>query len=202
MSLTAVDNSASKQNKNFMVPERPQVVKTEFIDGIIVEKPAANRWHNLIATNFAVAIGSRIHRGTCELYANDMQVRVGKNSICFPDVLVVNGEPVFADDNAELLINPTIVIEIFSGLSKSTDRAQKLEGFLSIPKIKECLLVNENEMRIEHYARQNAKQWIYRIYNERDDVITLESINCKLSLVEVYAQVKVKDSELSSKAVN
>jgi hypothetical protein len=35
-------------------------------------------------------------------------------------------------------------------------------------------------MRIEHYARQNAKQWIYRIYNERDDVISLESINCKL----------------------
>ena len=73
---------------------------------------------------------------------------------------------------------------------------------LAIPKIKDCLLVNENEMRVEHYARQNAKQWIYRIYNEREDVITLESINCKLSLAEVYAQVKLKESELSSKAVN
>ena len=78
----------------------------------------------------------------------------------------------------------------------------KLEGFLAVPKIKECLLVNEDEMRVEHYARQNAKQWIYRIYNEREDVITLESINCKLSLAEVYAQIKLKESELSSKAVN
>ena len=89
-----------------------------------------------------------------------------------------------------------------ASISKSTDRTQKLEGFLAIPNIKECLLVNENEMRVEHYARQNAKQWIYRIYNERDDVITLESVNCKLSLAEVYAQVKLKESELSSKAVN
>ena len=57
-------------------------------------------------------------------------------------------------------------------------------------------------MRVEHYARQNAKQWIYRIYNERDDVISLDSINCKMSLSEVYAQLKTKPAELSSKAVN
>jgi len=151
---------------------------------------------------FALAIGSRLSRGTSEFYAGDMRVRIGKHSVCFPDLVVVNGEPTFADANADLLLNPTVVIEIFSTISKTTDRMQKLEGFLAIPKIKECLLVNENEMRIEHYASQNAKQWIYRIYNERDDVISLDSVNCKLSLAEVYAQVKLSESTLSSKAVN
>ncbi len=199
MNQTSVETT---KNKNLPHAERRDVAKTEYLDGRIVTKPTANRWHNMIATNFTVAVGSRIHRSTCELYANDMQVRIGKSSICFPDVVVVNGEPAFADDSSQLLVNPTVVIEIFSSIAKSTDRQQKLEGFLAIPKIKECLLVNENEMRIEHYARQNAKQWIYRIYNERDDVITLESINCKLSMAEVYAQVKIGESELSSKAVN
>ncbi len=199
MNQTSIETIKSK---NIPHSERRDVVKSEFLDGRIVYKPNANRWHNMIATNFTVAIGSRIHRSTCELYANDMQVRIGKSSMCFPDVVVVNGEPAFADERSELLINPTVVIEIFSGIAKSTDRQQKLEGFLAIPKIKECLLVNENEMRVEHYARQNAKQWIYRIYNERDDVITLESINCKLSMAEVYAQIKLNVSELSSKAVN
>ncbi|MBK6749695.1 MAG: Uma2 family endonuclease [Pyrinomonadaceae bacterium] len=199
MNQTSIDTTKSK---NIPHSERRDTVKSELLDGRIVAKPAANRWHNLISTNFTVAVGSRIHRSTCELYANDMQVRIGKNSICYPDVLVVNGEPVFADETSQLLVNPTVVIEIFSSIAKSTDRQQKLEGFLAIPKIKECLLVNENEMRVEHYARQNAKQWIYRIYNERDDVITLESINCKLSMAEVYAQVKLNESELSSKAVN
>ncbi|MEP6946983.1 MAG: Uma2 family endonuclease, partial [Acidobacteriota bacterium] len=169
MSQTAADATTTKQIKSFTTAERRDVVKTELLDGKIMSKPAANRWHNLISTNFAIAIGSRIHRSTCEMYSNDMQVRIGVNSVCYPDLVVVNGEPVFADSSSEMLINPTVVIEIFSGLLKSTDRQMKLEGFLAIPKIKECLLVNENEMRIEHYARQNAKQWIYRIYNERDD---------------------------------
>ena len=202
MNHSSVDQSAAKQNKNFQTPERRDVLKNEFLDGTLVTKPAANRWHNLIVTNFAIAIGSRVQRSSCELYANDMQVELGRTSICYPDLTVVAGEPKFSDGTQEVLTNPTVIIEVFSNTSKSSDRQRKLEGFLAVPHIKECLLVNENEMRVEHYARQNAKQWIYRIYNERDDVISLESIHCKLSLAEVYAQVKVEVGELSSKAVN
>ena len=79
---------------------------------------------------------------------------------------------------------------------------EKLESYLAMDSIRECLLVKEDEMRVEHYARQNAKQWIYRIYNERDDVVSLESINCKVSLAEIYAHIKFKQTEISSKAVN
>jgi hypothetical protein len=46
------------------------------------------------------------------------------------------------------------------------------------------------------------KQWIYRIYNEKDDVISMESLNCKISLSEIYAQIKFRQAEISSKAVN
>lgn len=201
MSQTTL-NQPAKPSKTYGVSERHDIVKNEYLDGKIVPKAAANRWHNLITTNFIIAIGSRIQRNTCEMYSGDMPVQIGKNSVCFPDVVVVNGEPSFANERAELLQNPTVIIEIFSAGAKSNDRMQKLEGFLAIPNIKECLLVNETEMRVEHYARQNAKQWIYRIYNERDDVISLESINCKLSLAEVYAQINLRESEFSSKAVN
>lgn len=202
MNHISSDANVNKQGRSTQPNDRREAVKHELIDGKSVAKPPANRWHNIISTNFTVAIGSRIQRTACELYAGDMPVKIGRNSVCFPDVAVVSGEPIFDNARAELLLNPTVLVEIFSGHAKTTDRTQKLEGFLALPQLKECLLVNETEMRVEHYARQNAKQWIYRIYNERDDVITLESIHCKLSLAEVYAQVKFAESELSSKAVN
>ena len=63
-------------------------------------------------------------------------------------------------------------------------------------------MIREDEMRIEHYSKQNPKQWLYKIYNERDDVISLDSINCKISLQEIYSQVKLRHTEFSSKAVN
>ena len=143
-----------------------------------------------------------MHGHKSEIYISNMRVKLRNNYICYPDVVVVNGEPSFSDQNFDLLLNPTVIVEIFSNQTNSSDKTNKLESYLAMETIKEFVLLKEEEMRVEHYARQNAKQWIYRIYNERDDVISLESINCKVSVSEVYAQVKAKHAELSSKAVN
>jgi Uma2 family endonuclease len=202
MNTPALDRVDPKNQKNFQPHGRREASINEIIDGRVTPKPAGNRWHNLIASNLTIAIGSRTNRSSVDIYAGGMQVQLGKDSVLMPDVTVVAGEPVFASGEMELLQNPAVLVEITATGAKAGARAHKLENFLAIPNVKECLLVSEDEMRVEHYARQNAKQWIYRIYNERDDVISLDSINCKLSLAEVYAQVKVRESELSSKAVN
>ena len=100
------------------------------------------------------------------------------------------------------MLNPTVVLEIISSATNTLDKTQKLEAFLAMDSIRECILVKEDEMRIEHYAKQNAKQWIYKIYNARDDVMALESIGCKVSLSEIYAQIKFNGTQFSSAAVN
>jgi len=188
--------------EDYLTNERAGSSRNEFVDGRVIPRAGSNRWHNLIVTNVAIAVGSRLHGHKCDIYVSSMRVRLQNNFICYPDLLMVNGEPTFADQNLDLLLNPTVVVEIFSADTNTSDKTQKLESFLAMDSIKECLMVKEDGMRVEHYARQNAKQWIYRIYNERDDVISLESINCKVSLSEVYSQIKFAQSEISSKAVN
>ena len=180
----------------------PCVNGHEFHEGRIIPRSGSNRWHNILAANTAIALGSRMHGNKTEIYISNMRVKLKNSFVCYPDVIVVNGEPAFADQNFDLLLNPTVIVEIFSNQTNSSDKTGKLESYLAMESVREVVLLKEEEMRVEHYARQNAKQWIYRIYNERDDVISLESINCKVSVSEVYAQVRTKQTELSSKAVN
>ena len=169
--------------------------------GRVLPKAPGSRRVNLIATNTTIALGTRVSGQKVEIYVNGMRVQLKSNVLCYPDVVLVNGNPEFTDENEDILKNPTGVVEILSNTTDPTDKMQKVESYLAIPSIKECLLVKADEMRIEHYSRQNAKQWLYRIYDERDAVISLDSVNCKLSLSEVYGQVDVKPV-LSSKAVN
>ena len=68
--------------------------------------------------------------------------------------------------------------------------------------IREYLLVKEDEMRVEHYAKQNAKQWIYSIYNDKDEVVSIEALNCKVSMTEIYAQIKFGQTEVKSQSVS
>ncbi len=188
--------------EEYLMSERHSSTRNEFIDGRVLARAGSNRSHSMIVSNAAIAVGSRMHGHKCEIYIGNMRVKLPNNFVCYPDVVIVNGEPKFSDQNSDVLLNPTLVLEIFSNETNSSDKTKKLESFLEMESIKECFLVKEDEMRVEHYAKQNQKQWIYRIYNERDDVISLDSINTKISLAELYAQIKFKQAEFSSKAVN
>lgn len=187
---------------DYLKSERQNPSKSEFHKGQVIGRSGSNRWHNLIVSNVAIGIGSRLHGHKSEIYIANIRVKLESNFICYPDIAIVSGEPAFADQSLDLLLNPTILIDVFSNDMHTAAKTTKLESFLAMPSIKECLLIKEDEMRIEHYARQNAKQWLYKIYNERDDVISMDAIGCKISLQEVYASIKFRQTELSSKAVN
>ncbi|HSU26286.1 MAG TPA: Uma2 family endonuclease [Pyrinomonadaceae bacterium] len=198
-----VPNQPVKQPsiEDYLTSERA-TAKNEFNNGRTAPRIASNRWRSLIVSNIAIALGSRLSGNKCEIYISNMRVRMKTGAAIFPDLVVVSGEPAFADQDATLLLNPTVAIDVFSSQTNSTDKTQRLENFLAMDSIKECIQIKEDEMRIEHFSKQNAKQWIYRIYNERDDVVSLESINCKMSLSEVYAQIKFRQPEIASRAVN
>ena len=191
-----------KSTEDYLMSERQNPTKNEFLNGRIVPRSGSNRWHNLIVSNLAVAVGSRVHSAKNELYVSNMRVRVKPNFICYPDVVIVAGEPAFADQASDLLLNPAVIVEIISSSTNYTDKTQKLENFLAMESIREVVLIKEDEMRIEHYAKQNPKQWIYKIYNARDDVLTLDSVGCKVSLSEVYAQIRFGGANVTSAAVN
>lgn len=191
-----------KSQEDYITSERQNATRSEYLNGRVVPRTGSNRWHNLIVSNIAVAVGSRVHGGKNELYVSNMRVRVKNNFICYPDVVIVSGEPAFADQASDLLLNPTVAVEIVSGGTNFADKTQKLENFLAMESIREVVLVKEDEMRIEHYAKQNPKQWLYKIYNARDDVLSLDSVNCKVSLSEIYAQIRFSNAQVSSAAVN
>ena len=187
---------------DYLTSERQSGSKNEFVNGKVIGRSGSNRWHNLIVSNVAIGIGSRLHGHKCEIYIANIRVKLENNSICYPDVAIVNGEPSFTDNRLDLLLNPTVIVEVTSNDMHASAKTTKLESFLAMSSIKECMMIREDEMRIEHYSKQNPKQWLYKIYNERDDVISLDSINCKISLQEIYSQVKLRHTEFSSRAVN
>jgi len=197
-----VSTGKKMSNEDYIVAERQGSARQEYFNGQVLPKSGGNRWHNLIANSMATAISTRLQSNRAEIYVNGMRVQLNNRIICYPDVVVVAGEPTFADSNADVLMNPTVIMEVFSKVTNPLEKSRKLESYLALDSIKECLQIKADELRVEHYSKQNPKQWIYRIYNERDDVISLESLNIKLSVSEIYSQVKTLNAGMSSSAVN
>lgn len=176
--------------EDYLDSERHGLDKHEFSNGKISAAAGSSRRHNLIGSNTTIAIGSRVRGQRCEVYVNDMRVKLAQHNYCYPDVIVVSGEPKFEGNELDILLNPTVIVEILSKATLYYDKTEKLDCYLAMNSVKEVVLVKEEEMRVEHYAKQTINQWVYKIYNSNDAVVSLDSINCKINLSEIYAQIK------------
>src|SRR5215470_16503933 len=132
-------------SEDYIASERQGSARQEYFNGQVVAKSGGNRWHNLIATSMAVAVGSRVQGNKCEIYINGMRVQLKNRIICYPDVVIVNGEPTFADANADILLNPTVIMEVFSNATNPSEKSRKLESYLAVESIRECLQVKADE---------------------------------------------------------
>lgn len=177
-------------DEEYLAFEREAEEKHELIDGEIVAMAGANRNHCLIVGNVLGELHFRSKSRSFEIYANKMRMRMQKGSYSYPDVVVVCGEPQFADEEFDVLLNPTLVIEVLSKSTRFRDKTEKLETFLKMESVRECLLIEQDTRHIEHYIKQTPKQWLLKIYEDLSETIVLESADCKILLADIYAQIE------------
>ena len=177
-------------DEEYLAFEREAEDKHEFIDGEIVAMAGASREHNLIGTNTTIILGVQLRGKGCEIYANDMRVRMKKGRYGYPDIVVVCEKPNFADDEFDVLLNPLIVVEVLSKTTRFRDKTEKLKTYQKMESIRGILLIEQTEPRIEHYIKQTPNQWLLRIYEYLGETIVLESLGCELPVAEIYAQIE------------
>ena len=174
----------------YLALERKATTKSEYFEGQIYAMSGASRAHNLIVANLVSAFHVQLSERTCEVYANDMRVKVDATGLyTYPDVLVVCNEPHFEDTALETLLNPTVLLEVLSPSTEAYDRGEKFSHYRHLESLQEYILVAQNCIRVEHYLRQGQK-WLLTEFNKLVDIVRLPSIACELSTRAIYAKVK------------
>ncbi len=170
--------------------ERAAKDKHEFIAGEIVAMAGASDNHNVISSNVFGEIWTQLKGKDCRAFAADMRVRAKKGNYFYPDILVTCGERKFEDEKKkDVLLNPKVIFEVLSKSTKLKDRNEKFESYVLLESLTNCVLIEQDVMRIEHFSRIDEKDWKVRIYAEADEEIFFESINCRLSIADVYNEV-------------
>lgn len=170
--------------------ERAAEFKSEYIDGFLVAMPGERRPHVLITVNLVRELSTQLLDRPCEVYVQDMRVRITEsNMYAYPDVTVVCGQPEFEDDEFDVLLNPTVIIEVLSESTEGYDRGLKFERYRRRPSLREYVLVSQERIVVERFSRQ-GEHWLLTDAISLDDVIELSSIGCTLPLRDIYKKVE------------
>lgn len=176
--------------EEYLAFERVAELKHEYISGEIVAMAGATREHILITGNIARRLGNQLEGKPCETYSNEMRVRATPTTYVYPDVVVVCDEPQFEDSEFDVLLNPTVVIEVLSKSTEARDRGEKFSDSRANKNVKEIIFVSQHRPRVEQYVRQANDEWIFHEVTDPAGLITLASIECTLSLAEIYERVQ------------
>jgi Uma2 family endonuclease len=113
-----------------------------------------------------------------------------KGLFSYPDLLVVCGELKFLDKHRDVLLNPTIIIEVLSPSTEAFDRGEKWARYqIWLPDLSDYLLVSQSKPQVEHFHRQAGGEWLYSLIGKREESLHLSSIGCTLHLIEVYDRI-------------
>ena len=176
--------------EEYLIKEREADFKSEYRNGDIIAMPGASRQHNLITVNITSGLHIQLLDRPCEVYTNDMRVKVSDTGLyTYPDVVVVCDEPYFEDNNFDTLLNPTVIVEVLSPSTETYDRNEKFTSYQTLVSLQEYVLVSQNNRNVEQYLRK-GKEWSLSVFRSVEDVIQLASIECKLALRAIYAKVK------------
>jgi Uma2 family endonuclease len=178
--------------EEYLFFERKANYRSEYFNGEIFAMAGASKKHNLIVGNAFAELHAQLKKRPCQVYSNDMRVKVSTTDLyTYPDIVVACEKEQFDDNYKDTLLNPTLIIEVLSDSTEATDRGEKFKQYRQLASLLEYVLIAQDKYLIEHYVRQPNKQWLFSETDDLQDIMQFSTINCHLTLHEVYNKVKM-----------
>jgi len=176
--------------EQYLTLERAADFKSEYFDGEMFAMSGASMQHARLQQNLSTELSIALRGGRCETFGSGLRVRVSRLMYTYPDISVVCGSPLLADDHQDVLLNPAVIFEILSPSTERYDRGLKRQRYRTIATLQDYILVSQNEIRVEQYTRQENNLWILRDYETLDEELNIASIGVSLSMRAIYNRIE------------
>jgi Uma2 family endonuclease len=174
----------------YLTVERKAAYKSEFYRGEMFAMSGASREHELIGGNCFGLLWQKLSKAGCEVYKSDMRFRVAAGTLyVYPDVVAACGEPRFADQETDVLLNPMLLVEVLSDSTADYVRGVKSTHYRTIESLREYLIVEQHQPLVEHVVRQGHDTWLLKTISGLEETIQLASVGMSLQMADIYSQV-------------
>lgn len=184
--------------------ERRAGTRHEYLDGLVFEMAGESLVHSQICINLARELSAQLKGKPCQALSPNMKVRTGELGLfAYPDLTIVCGEPIFHDQQRDVLQNPRVIFEVLLPSTERYDRGKKFMRYSSaIETLTDYILVSQDIPLLEHLERQSDGRWLHALVKGLPTGLYLRwglhltSIDCEIRSSEVYDRVEFPPDEI------
>jgi Uma2 family endonuclease len=167
--------------RDFLLWERAQPERYEFVDGLIVGMTGGTAAHATIKGNVFSSLRAQLRGKPCRAFTDSLKV-VTEEASHYPDV-AVTCSPVAPTD--EELPDPVVIVEVLSRTTSDRDRGAKWVNYRTLTSLQHYVLVASHRHRVEVISRIE-RGWTLFIVEPPEHRLELPAIGAELALDEIY----------------
>lgn len=177
--------------EEYFALEQASEARWEYWDGELVCMSGGKQQHYIISGNLYHRLSQQLGDG-CRAFTGDTPIWTPTLlPYHYPDASVACGELRFQPIHGiDALINPVLIVEVLSPTTASRDFEAKFTAYKAIATFREYLLIAQDAPRVIHFTRRADGEWAREEVTGLDATLTLDSINGRLALGDVYKDVK------------
>jgi Uma2 family endonuclease len=179
--------------EDYLEAERVSPIKHEYRRGHVYAMAGAKKPHVVIAGNLSSLLNVHLKEQPCLVMASDMKVRL-ETADCYyyPDVVVTCHPEDIASDE-DFIRYPKLIIEVLSKSTANFDSTEKFSDYQTCPTLEDYVLVSQTQQQIVHYTLKDGLWLRHEVTDragaERSGVLYLPSVDCELTLSDIYRKV-------------
>ncbi len=181
--------------EEYLELEEKAEYKSEYRDGEIVPMTGGTTNHNKIAGNFYAYLKFALRGKNYDVYIGDVRLWIPKyRQHTYPDVMVIQGQPVYTGTTTTTVMNPSLIAEVLSKSTQNYDQGNKFLYYRSIPEFKEYILINQYQYHVMQYVKTAEGQWLFTELEGESTILSLQTIDFQIPINELYEQVNFAES--------
>jgi Uma2 family endonuclease len=170
--------------------------KSEYRDGEIVPMTGGTTNHNQIAGNLYANLKFGLRGQNYRVYIGDVRLWIPRyRQHTYPDVMIIEGEPIYTGTNTTTITNPSLIAEVLSKSTQNYDQGDKFLYYRSISEFKEYILIDQKQHHVMQYVKTADDRWVFTELTSESAILSFSLLEFQISLSELYEQVNFAESE-------
>ncbi|MGB5595510.1 MAG: Uma2 family endonuclease [Crocosphaera sp.] len=176
--------------EDYLKQEEKANFKSEYINGKIIPMAGGTVNHNQIAGNIYAELHYAFKKQDYRVYMGDVRLWIPeKNSFTYPDIMVIEGDPIYYENRKDTILNPSLIIEVLSPSTENYDKEGKFSAYRTIQGFSEYILISQTKIYGEKFTKTEEKKWFFQEFYEEDKTIEVQLGNLSLTFDDIYHKV-------------
>jgi Uma2 family endonuclease len=169
----------------YLEQERHANYKSEYRAGEVFAMAGGTPAHAELSMRMGFLLKSLLG---CRVFSSDLKVFAkAVNEAMYPDVSVACDELQFQDERKDVILNPTLVVEVLSPSTREYDLSLKASFYRTIPSVKALFLVDSERQYVQRQTR-TADSWHLAEFTQSHQLV-YDTTDCAFTLADIYTGI-------------